>query len=65
MNRSRCKNKYFKNRTVENWENYRKLRNECVKMTNKIKRDYFNKLNITRMNDNKTFWKTVKPYFSM
>ena len=30
MNRSRFKNKYFKNKTAENWEKYRKLRNECV-----------------------------------
>ena len=33
MNRSRCKNSYFKNKTVGNWEKYRKLRNECVKAT--------------------------------
>ena len=35
MNRSRCKNSYFKNKTVGNWEKYRKLRNECVKATKK------------------------------
>ena len=37
MNRSRCKNTYFKTKTVENWERYRKLRNECVKLTKKLK----------------------------
>ena len=61
---SRCKNAYYKNETVEKWEQYRRLRNECVKMTKKVKRDYFQKLNINSVNDNKTFWKTVKPYFS-
>ena len=35
MNRSRCKNTYFKNKTVEYLEKYRKLRNECVKLTKK------------------------------
>ena len=35
MNRSRCKNTYYKNKTVENLEKYRKLRNECVKLTKK------------------------------
>ena len=25
MNRSRCKNKFFKNKSVENWENYKNL----------------------------------------
>ena len=64
MNRSRCKNAYFKNKTVENWEKYRKLRNDCVKLTKKVKQKYFENLNINRVKDNKTFWKTVKPFFT-
>ena len=36
MNRSRSKNIYFKNKTVENWESYRKPRNECVKERQKL-----------------------------
>ena len=40
MNRSRCKHSYHKNQTVGNWERYRKLRNECVKLTKKVKREY-------------------------
>ena len=64
MNRSRYKNKYFKNKTVENWEKYRKHRNDCVKLTKKVKREYFQNLKITSINGNKTFWKTVKPFFS-
>ena len=64
MNRSRCKNKYFKNKSVENWERYRKLRNECVNLTKKAKKDYFTKLNTKSVNDTKTFWKTIKPFFS-
>ena len=64
MNRSRSKNKYFKNKTAENWEKYRKLRNECVSLTKKEKREYFQNLNINSINDNKTFCKTVKPFLS-
>ena len=64
MNRSRCKNAYFKNKTIENWEKYRKLRNECVKLTKKVKREYFDNININSVNDNKTFWKTVKPFIT-
>ena len=64
MNRSRYKNKYFENKTVENWEKYRKHRNDRVKLTKKVKREYFQNLKITSINDNKTFWKTVKPFFS-
>ena len=64
MNRSRSKNKYFKKKTAENWDKYRKLRNECVSLTKKVKREYFQNLNINSINDNKTFWKTVKPFLS-
>ena len=64
MNRSRCKNGYLKNKTVENWEKYRKLRNECVKLTNKVKKEYYHNINIKSINDNKKFWKTIKPNFA-
>ena len=64
MNRSRFKNVYIKNKTAENWENYRKLRNECVKMTKKAKKEYFNNINIKSLNDNKRFWKIIKPNFT-
>ena len=64
MNRSRCKNAYFKNKTVDNWEKYRQLRNECLKLTRKTKKEYFHNLDINAINDNRTFWKTVKPYFT-
>ena len=63
MNRSRCKNAFLKNKTAENWEKYRILRNECVKLTKKVKREYFEKLNINSVNDNKKFWNTIKPFF--
>ena len=64
MHRSRCKNAYFKNKTVENLEKYRKLRNDCVKLTTKVKKEYFENLHVNAVNDNKTFWKKVKPNFS-
>ena len=64
MNRSRCKNSYFKNKTVENWEKYRRLRNDCVKLTSKVKREYFANLSLNSVIDNKKFWKTVKPFFT-
>ena len=33
-------------------------------MLRKTKKAYFEKLNIKEIGDNKTFWKTVRPYFS-
>ena len=55
---------YFKNKTVENWGKYCKVCNDCVKATRKVKKDYFLKLNINSVNDNKTLWRTVKPFFT-
>ena len=57
MNRSRGKNAYIKNKTGENWGRYRKLRNECVKLTKKVKIEYFRNINIQSINDNKNFGK--------
>ena len=39
MNRSRCKNSYYKYKTVENWEKYGILRNACVKATKSQKQN--------------------------
>ena len=64
MNRSRYKNAYIKNKTVDNWERYRKLRNKCVKLTKKVKIEYFRNINIQSIIDNKKFWKTIKPNFA-
>ena len=54
----------LKRKKHKNWERYRKLRNECVKLTKRVKKEYFEKLYISRVEDNKTFWKTVKPFFT-
>ena len=59
MNRSRCKNAYFKNKT-----SCKLGKILSVRVTQKVKREYFENLNINFVNENKTFWKTVKPYFS-
>ena len=64
MTRSRFKNTYNKKRTPENFEKYRKQRNFVVKLLRKIKSDYFDNLNIKSLEDNKTFWKTIQPYFN-
>ena len=64
MHRSRCKNKYFKNKTAANWENNRKLRKQLCKTNKKVNREYFQNLNINSVKHTKMFWKTVKPLFS-
>ena len=64
MLRSRLRNRYNKNQTVENWNKFRKQRNSCVKLFRREKRNYYNNLEISLVTDNKKFWKIVKPYFS-
>ena len=55
MNRARSKNLYLKNKTVENWDKYRKLRNECVNLTTKVKTEYYSNINIQSVMDNRKF----------
>ena len=57
-------NKYNENKTGENWDSYKKQRTFCVSLLRKTKKDYFNDLNIKNITYNKTFWKTIKAYFS-
>ena len=35
-----------------------------MKLLRKTKQDYFNDIDIKSVNDNKKFWKAIKPYFS-
>ena len=63
MTRSRLRNKFKKNRTDDNRKAYNTQRNKCVNLLRKNKRDYYHKLNVKKLTDNKKFWKTVKPLF--
>ena len=56
--------RYNKNRTADNWDAFRRQRNFCVKLSRKAKRDFYNQLDISKVTDNKKFWKTVKPFIS-
>ena len=64
MHRSKLKNIYNKCRTEDNWANYKKQRNFSVNLLRKTKTEYFQKLNVKDLSDNRKFWKTIKPFFS-
>ena len=64
MNRSRIRNKYLKSNTLENKIKYTKIRNYCVNLNRKTKREYYRNINIKNVIDNKKIWNTVKPLFS-
>ena len=64
MTRSRLKSIYLKNQNTTNWNNCKSQRNFCTNLLRKTRRDYFRNLNIRELNDNKKFWKRIKPFFS-
>ena len=64
MHRSKLKNQYNKAPNEKNKSLYRKQRNFCVNLLRKEKRKYYNNLDLKIFEDNKKFWKSVKPLFS-
>ena len=64
IHRSKLKNHFNKCRTHENWCNYKTQRNYCVSLLRKTKQQYFKNLNLNDVTGNKTFWRTIKPYFN-
>ena len=64
MTRSRLRNRFLRNPDMTNKMKYNKKRNYCVNLLRKEKRKYYKNLDLKVINDNKTFWKTMKPLFS-
>ena len=64
MLRSQLKKKFNNNKSEENSKKYKQQRNYCVKLLRKTKMAYFQNMDVNKVNDNKMFWKTVKPKFS-
>ena len=64
IKRTKLRNKFLKERPGENRKKYASQRNYCVLLLKKTKRKYFGNLNEKNVCDNKTFWKTVKPFLS-
>ena len=64
MVRSKLKNRYNKFPTEENKGIYNKQRNYCTNLAKKVKKDYYNNLDLNIFKDNKTFWKNIRYLFS-
>ena len=64
MTRSALKNKFYKDSTPENKIAYKKQQNYCSRLYKKERKRYYEKLDVKNVTDNKTFWKTVKPFLS-
>ena len=64
MKRSRLRNRFSKNKSLENRMLYTQQRNYCIFLTRKTKIRYFANPNEKKILDNKQFWKIVNPLFS-
>ena len=64
MTRTRLRNNFLNDRGEENKRKYSKQRNYYISLLRKSKSEYFGNLNGKKISDNKTFWKTIKPFLS-
>ena len=64
MVRTRLRNKFLKNPTIENKLAYAKQRNFCVSLLRKVKRENFANIIEKNITDSRKFWQTVKPFLS-
>ena len=64
MNQTRLMNVYLRKRSDENRKKYSKQRNYCLSLLRRTKRNYYSNLDAKSVTDNKTFWRTVKPFLS-
>ena len=63
MVRSKLRNKYLKSKSETDKQRYNKQRNHCVKLLRLKKEKYYECLDISKITDNKTFWKTISSLF--
>ena len=64
MRRSHLQNLYFKKKTPEALNEFKKQKNYCSRLYKKERKKYFSELKISDVTDNKRFWKTIKPLFA-
>ena len=62
MKRTKLRNKFLKERTNESKQWYTSKRNYCVSLLKRQKKNYYDSLNEKDVSDNKTSWRTVKPF---
>ena len=63
MHRTKLRNQFLKLKTHGSRLRYNKQRNLCVTLLRKAKKKYYTDLKMSDINDNKKFWKNVKPIF--
>ena len=64
MKRSRLRDNFLRTKSQEDRLKYNKQRNFCKKLLRTAQKLYFNNLDIKKVVDNRSFWKTASPLFS-
>ena len=64
MKRSSLRNKFLNTKSDIDRKAYNKQRNLRVSLIRSEKKNFFSNYNTCDITDNKTFWKTVKPFFT-
>ena len=62
-NRSRLEHQYYKRKSKESLTAYKKQKNFCSRLYKKERKRYYKNLDLKKITDSKTFWKTTKPFF--
>ena len=65
MKRSRVRNKFLNTKSDIDRKAYNRQRNFCVSLIRSEKQNFFSDItNTSDITDSKTFWKTLKPFFT-
>ena len=64
IKRSRLRNKFLKTKSDIDRKAYNKQYNLCVSLIRSEKKNFFSYINTSDITDSKTFWKTVKTFFT-
>ena len=64
MKRSRLRNKFLNTKSDLDRKAYNKQRNYVVSLLRKEKKEFYGNLNTSVLTENRTFWKTVKPFLA-
>ena len=64
MKRSNLENKFYKYSTEVNRIAFKKQKNYCNRLYKRERRNYYSKLKLNNITDNKKFWNVMKPLFS-
>ena len=64
MKISRLRNKLLTTKSNIYRKAYNKHHNLCVSLIRSEKKNFFSNINMSDITNNKTFWRTVKPFFT-